>query len=100
MYAHRPPNKTNKKVCFDELAETLNKAANKYDNIFIAGDLNIDTNNDLCDFIDTFSLNNLIKVETSYKSATGTILDIMLTNKMKFFRQLVPLQQTLVTAAK
>ena len=50
--------------------------------------------------MDIFSLNNLIKVETSYKSATGTILDIMLTNKMKFFRQLVLLQQTLVTAAK
>ena len=67
---------------------------NKYDNIFPAGDLNIDTgdkskdtNNYLCDFMDTFSLNNLIKVKTCYKSATGTILDIMLTNKMRSFQK-------------
>ena len=92
MYAYRPPNETNKKVVFDELNETLDKAVNKYDNIFLAGDLNIDTrdkskdtNNYLSDFMDTFSLNNLIKVKTCYKSATGTIVDIMLTNKMRSF---------------
>ena len=77
MYAYRSPNKINKKVFFDELNETLNKVVNKYDNIFIAGDLNIDTgdkskdaNNYLCDCMNTFSLNNLIKVKTCYKSAT------------------------------
>ena len=43
MYAYRPPNETNKKVFFDELNETLNNAVNKYDVIFIAGDLNMDT---------------------------------------------------------
>ena len=43
MYAYRPPNETNKKVFFDELNETLNNAVNKYDIIFIAGDLNMDT---------------------------------------------------------
>ena len=92
MYAYRPPNETNKKVVFDELNETLDKAVNKYDNIFLAGDLNIDTrdkskdtNNYLSDFMDTFSLNNLIKVKTCYKSATGTIVDIMLTDKMRSF---------------
>ena len=92
MYAYRPPNETNKKVVFDELNETLDKAVSKYDNIFLAGDLNIDTrdkskdtNNYLSDFMDTFSLNNLIKVKTCYKSATGTIVDIMLTNKMRSF---------------
>ena len=43
MYACRPSNETNKRVFFDELNESLDKAVNKYDNIFIAGDLNIDT---------------------------------------------------------
>ena len=69
MQAYRPPNETNKKVFFDELNETLDKAVNKYDNIFLAGDLNIDTgdkskdtSNYLSGLIDTFSLNNLIKV--------------------------------------
>ena len=60
MYACRPSNETNKRVFFDELNESLDKAVNKYDNIFIAGDLNIDTgdkskdtNNYLCDFMNT-----------------------------------------------
>ena len=61
MYAYRPLSKTNKKVFLDESNETLDRAMNKYDNIFLAGDLNIDTrdkskdtNNYLCDFMDTF----------------------------------------------
>ena len=56
---------------FDELNETVERAVNKYDNIFIAGDMNIDTgdkfkdtNNYLYDFRNTFSLNNFTKVKT------------------------------------
>ena len=37
--------------------------------------------------MDTFSLNNLTKVKTCFKSATGTTLDIMLTNKMRRFQK-------------
>ena len=73
MYAYRPPSETNKKIFFDELNETREKTVNKYDNIFITGDLHIDTgdkskdtNNYLCDFMDNFSLNNLIKVKKCY----------------------------------
>ena len=90
IYVYRSPNETNEKVFFDELFETLDKAVNSYDKMFIAGNLNIDTGdksedayNYLCDFMDSFSLNNLIKVKTCYKSGTCTILDIILTNKMR-----------------
>ena len=34
-----------------------------------------------------FSLKNFIKVKTSYKSATDSILNIMLTNKMRSFQK-------------
>ena len=71
IYVYRSPNETNEKVFFDELFKTLDKAVNSYDKMFIAGNLNIDTgdksedaNNYLCDFMDSFSLNNLIKVKT------------------------------------
>ena len=37
--------------------------------------------------MDTFYLNNLIKVKTCYKSATCIILDIMLTNKIRSFKK-------------
>ena len=52
---------------FNEVSNTLNKTVNKYDNILVTGDLNVDfsnskmaINNYLCDFIDTFSLTNIV----------------------------------------
>ena len=90
MYVYRHSNETNKKVFFDELNEILDKAVNKYDNIFVAGDLNStgdkswDTNNYLCGSMDTFSLNKLIKINTSYKFVSGTILDITYEQTKKF----------------
>ena len=93
------------KVFFDELNETLDEAMNKYDNFILAGGLNIDsedkskdTNNYLCHFMDTFSLNNLIKVKTCYKSTAGTILSLQM--KWEVFRKLVLSQQALVTDTK
>ena len=52
---------------FNEVSNILNKTVNKYDNILVTGDLNVDfsnskmaINNYLCDFIDTFSLTNIV----------------------------------------
>ena len=63
IFAYRPPSENNKTIFFKELTNTLDKGINKYENIFVAGNLNIDTNdmskdthNYLSDFIDTFSL--------------------------------------------
>ena len=90
MYVYRHSNETNKKVFFDELNEILDKVVNKYDNIFVAGDLNStgdkswDTNNYLCGSMDTFSLNKLIKINTCYKFVSGTILDITYEQTKKF----------------
>ena len=54
-------------IFFNEVSNTLDKAVNKYGNILVTGDLNIDfsnikmdTNNYLCDFIDTFSLTKIV----------------------------------------
>ena len=41
LFAYRRPN-TNKTMFFDEIYITLNKILGKYDNILLAGDLNID----------------------------------------------------------
>ena len=46
-----------------------------------------DRNNYLSDFIDNFSLRNIVNLKTCYKSACGSILDIMLTNKSKCFQK-------------
>ena len=71
---------------------TLNKALNKYDNLLLAGDFNINilrhtsnSSNHLSDLNDTFSLTNLVTDSTCFKSNKGTLIDLMLTNKPKSF---------------
>ena len=71
---------------------TLNKTLNEYDNLLLAGDLNInalrptsDSSNYLSDLNDTFSLTNLVTDSTCFKSNKGTLIDLMLTNKAKSF---------------
>ena len=81
-------------VFFNELNETLSKAVNSYENLIVIGDLNIDVsdpvkdgNNYLSDFVDTFSLSNLINRKTCHKNVSGTTIDIMLTNKPHCFQK-------------
>ena len=74
--------------------ETLSKAVSSYENIIVTGDLNIDAshsdkdrNNYLPDFVDTFSLSNLINRKTCQKNLSGTTIDIMLTNRPNCFQK-------------
>ena len=71
---------------------TLKKALNKYDNLLLAGDLNINilrptsgSSNHLSDLNDTFSLTNLLTNSSCFKSNKDTFIDLMLTNKPKSF---------------
>ena len=80
---HRPPQENNKYTFFKELNETLSKAVNSYKNIIVIGDLNIDVsdpdkdrNNYLFDFVDTFSLSNLINGKTCHKNLPSTTIDL------------------------
>ena len=74
MFVYRPPVESNNIAFFNELSNTLNKAVNKYDDILVTDDLNIDfsnsnmdTNNYLSDFFDTFSLTNIVNSKTCLK---------------------------------
>ena len=85
--------------------ETLSKAVNSYENLIVIGDLNIDVidpvqdvNNYTSDFVDTFSLSNLINRKTCQKNVSGTTIYIMLTNKPH--RKWVLLLQVLVIFTK
>ena len=96
LFAYRPPQENNKYVFFNELTETLSKAVNNYENIIVIGDLNIDVsdpdkdrNNYLSDFVDSFSLTNLINRKTCHKSLSGTTIDIMLTNRPNCFQKTI-----------
>ena len=94
LFAYRPPQENNKHVFFNELNETLSKAVNSYENLIVIGDLNKDVsdpvedgNNYLSDFVETFSLSNLINRKTCHKNVSGTTTNIILTNKPHFFQK-------------
>ena len=94
LFAYRPPQENNKYTFFNELNETLSKAVNSYENIIVIGDLNIDVsdpdkdrNNYLSEFVDTFSLSNLINGKTCHKNLSGTTIDIMFTNRPNCFQK-------------
>ena len=94
MFVYRPPYDSNKEIFFEEITNTLDKAIDKYENIFVAGDFNTDIssiekdrNNYLHDFLDNFSLQNIVNLNTCFKSVSGTILDIMLTNRPRCFQK-------------
>ena len=93
LFAYRPPN-FNKGEFFKEISNTLSKALKCYDNIVLAGDLNIDlldpgkdTSNHLFDLLDVFNLKNLVKEPTCFMFDKGSLLDIILTNKSTFFHK-------------
>ena len=79
---------------FNKVNETLSKAVNNYENIIVIGDRNIDVsdadkdrNNYLSDFVDTFSLSNLINRKTCHKTLSGTVINIMLTIRPNYFQK-------------
>ena len=77
IFTYRLP-KCNKKVLFQELSKTVSSV---YDNILVAGDLNIDVSrskrlndNHLSEMIDTFKVTNLVKTPTCFKTARGNLV--------------------------
>ena len=91
MFGYRPES-ISRDLFFEEVNAILTKAINKYDNIMVIGDFNIDLtipNNDkhnyLRDICEVYSLKNMIKGKTCDKSLHGTSIDIMLTNRSQSF---------------
>ena len=74
----------------------MNEVVNKYENIFLASDLNIDLldsksdpNNHFSVLRDMYDLTILVKVPTCYKNLKGTLLDVLLTNKPNSFQKTI-----------
>ncbi|MDP6888359.1 MAG: hypothetical protein QGG68_09375 [SAR324 cluster bacterium] len=91
LFAYRPES-IDRKLFFDEMSKSLANAAKDYENLFVAGDLNIDTghkntdrHNLLSDLSATFDFKNLVKGTTCYMSEQGSSIDVMLTNKPRSF---------------
>ena len=92
IFVYHPLN-IDKKKYFDEISVSLNKILGKYHNIILAGDLNTEelrscsdsSKSHLFDMKDIFSLPNLIKKPTCFKSQNSTLLDLILTNRPRSF---------------
>lgn len=89
---YRSPVYSNLKEFFKELTQSLDKIVEKYDNILLLGDINIDTLVEKAqgrqlyeDFIDTFNLTNLIKTQTCFTKSHSSSIDVILTNKPRSF---------------
>ena len=92
---YRPPHEKIK-TFFDGIAKCLEQLTNNYDRLIIAGDININTNDDTSsgyqiyrNFLDTFALKNLIRSDTCYTRRneidTSSSLDVFLTNSATSF---------------
>ena len=82
LFVYRPP-KFPKTEFFEQISVALNKALNKYNNLLIAGDLNIntlkptsDSSKHLSDLNNSFSLTNLITDSTCFKANKDTLIDL------------------------
>jgi len=92
MFAYRPES-IDRKVFFEEVKISLDKAFSKYDHVVLLGDLNVDmdipstdTKGYLSNLCDLFGLSNLVKGKTCYKKDGGSSLDIILTNSKNYFQ--------------
>ena len=80
---YRPPESNNIDSFFNDLSTTLNSALDKYDNVIVMGDINIDTLNrqdtghsKLVSFCDVFGLSNLVTAK--HVSPRTAVLRLML----------------------
>ena len=91
FFFYRPP-KSKMKIFFDELNTCIDKATQKYENLVLMGDINIDTLDEgatgwdkLTEFCDIFELENLRKSTTCETIKSSSSIDIILTNKKRCF---------------
>ena len=91
LFAYRPES-IDRKLIFDEMNKSLSKAAKDYENLIVAGDLNIDLTTPstdryklLSELCGTFNLKNLVKGITCNKGQHGSSIDVILTNKPHSF---------------
>ena len=83
---------TNIKKFIQELYNILNKVTQKYDNMIIMGDINIDLHDkkatgfkEFKELMDTFGLKNIIKDKTCFFRENESSIDCILTNNSRKF---------------
>ena len=91
---YRPPN-ANIETVFSDLSTSLNRALDRYDNIIVMGDINVDTQNKtdpgfdkLVSFCDVFGLSNIVTSKTyCFTKSHSSSIDVILTNQLRSFQK-------------
>ena len=85
---HFLPLKQSRDEFFREISASLNKIINEYENVLLAGDVNIgllnnsnDQTNNFSDLSDTFNLTKLVREATCFKAGKWSVIDAFLTSK-------------------
>ena len=89
-----PPPNASIETFFSDMPTSLNRALDRYDNIIVMGDINIDTHNKtdpsfdkLASFCDVFGLSNLVKSKTCFTKNHSSSIDVILTNRPRSFQK-------------
>ena len=78
---YRPPTQSQENL-FEHLGRALDHYSENYENFMFIGDFNMtETEEQLKNFLDLYSLKNLVKEPTCYKSHTPKCIDLVLTNR-------------------
>ena len=87
---HRPPEPRDLDSFFSALSISLNSALDKYDNVILMGDININTldkedsaDQKLPNFCDVFGLSNPVTGKTCFTKSSSTSIDVILTNRVR-----------------
>ena len=85
---HFLPLKQSRDEFFREISASLNKIINEYENVLLAGDVNIghlnnsnDQTNNFSDLKDTFNFTKLVREATCFKAGKWSVIDALLTSK-------------------
>ena len=91
---YRPPEPRDLDSFFSALSISLNSALDKYDNVILMGDININTfdkedgaNQKLVNFCDVFGLSDLVTAKTCFTKTSSSSIDVILTNRVRSFQK-------------
>ena len=83
--AYKPPNQS-EEYFLNNISNCLTSYLEKFDNVLILGDLNmVPENKKLQTFLDSYSIENLIKEPTCFKGKPS-LIDVMITNHKNYFK--------------
>ena len=92
---YRPPTHSQENL-FENLGRALDHYSENYENFMFLGDFNMtETEEQLKNFLDLYSLKNLVKEPTCYKSNTPKCIDLVLTNRNRSVQKTTTVETSL-----